>query len=40
VSIEVLIIPVTYLSVWKLKKAEGLDVFDREIRYNPFKFNK
>jgi uncharacterized integral membrane protein (TIGR00697 family) len=37
-SIEVLVTPFTYLSVWFLKKAEGLDVYDRGIKYNPFKF--
>jgi uncharacterized integral membrane protein (TIGR00697 family) len=36
--IEVVITPFTYLLVWKLKKAEGLDVYDRGIKYNPFKF--
>jgi uncharacterized integral membrane protein (TIGR00697 family) len=37
-SIEVLVIPFTYLSVRLLKKAEGLDVYDTGIKYNPFKF--
>ena len=35
---EVLMTPLTYLSVWFLKKREGLDVYDRGIKYNPFKF--
>ena len=35
---EVIMTPFTYLSVWFLKKAEGMDVYDREIMYNPFKF--
>ena len=37
--IEILVMPVTYLSVWFLKKAEGMDVYDRGIKYNPFKFS-
>ena len=38
VSFEVIFTPLTYLSVWLLKKAECLDVYDRGIKYNPFKF--
>ncbi|MCL2008512.1 MAG: queuosine precursor transporter [Treponema sp.] len=38
VLIEVIATPLTYLSVSFLKKAEGLDVYDRDIKYNPFKF--
>ena len=43
-SFEVLVTPLTYFSVWFLKKAEGseqvpLDVYDRGIKYNPFRFN-
>ncbi|MDR0382446.1 MAG: queuosine precursor transporter [Spirochaetaceae bacterium] len=34
--IEALMTPVTYLAVWKLKKAEQTDVYDRGIVYNPF----
>jgi uncharacterized integral membrane protein (TIGR00697 family) len=34
--IEVLMTPVTYLAVCKLKKAEQMDVYDRGIVYNPF----
>jgi queuosine precursor transporter len=33
---EIIITPVTYLIVNKLKKAEGIDVYDRGISYNPF----
>jgi uncharacterized integral membrane protein (TIGR00697 family) len=33
---EVLLTPVTYFVVRKLKKAEGIDVYDRGINYNPF----
>jgi len=39
ISIEVLMTPVSYLSAWLLKKAEGVDVYDRGIKYNPFKFS-
>jgi uncharacterized integral membrane protein (TIGR00697 family) len=35
-GIEVLMTPVTYGAVYALKKAEGIDVYDRGIRYNPF----
>jgi len=35
---EILATPFCYLSVWKLKKAEGVDVYDRDIKYNPFGF--
>ena len=38
-AVEILVMPFTYLSVWILKKAEGLDVFDSGIKYNPFKFD-
>ncbi|MDR1256790.1 MAG: queuosine precursor transporter [Spirochaetaceae bacterium] len=34
--IEALMTPATYLAVWKLKKAEQTDVYDRGIVYNPF----
>ena len=39
ISIEILMTPVSYLSAWLLKKAEGVDVYDRGIKYNPFKFS-
>lgn len=35
---EVLITPITYLVVRKLKSIEGIDVYDRGVDYNPFKF--
>ena len=35
---EVILTPVTYLIVRKLKQAEGIDVYDRGINYNPLKF--
>jgi uncharacterized integral membrane protein (TIGR00697 family) len=34
--IEVLMTPVTYLAVWKLKKSERADVYDTGVVYNPF----
>jgi len=37
-AVEVLVTPFTYLFVWLLKRAEGLDVYDRGVKYNPFKF--
>lgn len=33
---EVLLTPVTYLVVNSLKRAEGIDVFDRDTNFNPF----
>jgi uncharacterized integral membrane protein (TIGR00697 family) len=36
-SIEVIMTPLTYLAVHKLKKAESLDVYDVGINFNPFK---
>ena len=38
-TIEILITPITYFFVWLLKKAEKLDVYDKGINYNPFKFS-
>lgn len=35
-AFEVVATPLTYLIVGKLKKAEGIDVYDRGINYNPF----
>ena len=37
-SIEILFTPVTYAGVRFLKKKEQIDVFDRGISYNPFRF--
>ncbi|MDP3954068.1 MAG: queuosine precursor transporter [bacterium] len=37
VAYEVAITPLTYVIVNKLKKAEGVDVYDKNISYNPFK---
>jgi uncharacterized integral membrane protein (TIGR00697 family) len=36
--VEVIMTPVTYLTVRKLKQKEGVDAFDREEKYNPFRF--
>lgn len=37
---EVLATPLTYLIVSKLKKAEGVDVYDIGVNYNPFSLKK
>ena len=37
-SLEVLVTPLSYLSVWMLKKSEAIDVYDHGVRYNPFGF--
>lgn len=34
---EVVVLPVTYIVVGKLKRAEGIDVYDKGINYTPFK---
>ncbi|KKU72128.1 MAG: hypothetical protein UX98_C0019G0012 [Parcubacteria group bacterium GW2011_GWA2_47_26] len=36
VGYEVIATPITYLIVGWLKKAEGIDVYDKGINYNPF----
>lgn len=36
VLFEVACTPLTYLVVNKLKRAEGIDTYDRGVRYNPF----
>jgi uncharacterized integral membrane protein (TIGR00697 family) len=36
---EALVTPLTYVVVNGLKKAEGLDTFDRQTDFNPFKFD-
>ena len=36
VSIEVIIFPLTFFVVQKLKKAEGLDTYDVNVKFNPF----
>jgi uncharacterized integral membrane protein (TIGR00697 family) len=35
-GIEVLMTPLTYGAVYALKRAEGIDVYDRGLSYNPF----
>lgn len=40
VAYEVILTPVTYLIVNKLKQAEGIDVYDRGINYSPFLFKE
>ncbi len=37
-GIEILFTPVTYRIVSFLKRSEGVDVYDRGISYNPFRF--
>jgi uncharacterized integral membrane protein (TIGR00697 family) len=37
VLIEVLLTPVTYFIVRKLKQLEGVDIYDYDVNYNPFK---
>ncbi|MDL2228794.1 queuosine precursor transporter [Treponema sp. OttesenSCG-928-L16] len=34
--VEVIMTPITYLAVWKLKSAEGVDVYDEKVKFNPF----
>lgn len=36
---EIVILPVTAVVVKKLKAAEGIDTYDSDISYNPFKIN-
>ena len=35
-SVEIILFPLTFLAVRKLKKAEGIDTFDAGIKFNPF----
>ena len=37
VGVEVLMTPVTYAVVGWLKRAEGIDIFDRDTDFNPFR---
>ena len=39
VGIEVILLPLTALVVGRVKKLEGADVYDRETRFSPFRFN-
>jgi queuosine precursor transporter len=36
VAVEVVATPVTYMVVGALKRAEGVDAFDRRTNFNPF----
>ena len=36
ISVEVLFFPITFLTVRKLKKAEGIDAYDVGVNFNPF----
>ena len=40
VAVEVVATPVTYLVVAKLKRAEGVDAFDRNTNFNPFALHR
>lgn len=40
VLVEVILTPVTYMIVNKLKVAEGIDVYDKGVNYNPFVLNR
>jgi uncharacterized integral membrane protein (TIGR00697 family) len=35
-GVEVLMTPLTYGAVYALKKAEGIDVYDQDLKYSPF----
>ncbi|MCC2607971.1 queuosine precursor transporter [Planctobacterium marinum] len=37
---EVMLTPVTYIIVGKLKQAEGVDVYDKETRFTPFSIRR
>jgi len=37
---EIILTPLTYLVVRKLKQAEGMDIYDRGIDYNPFRLRE
>ncbi len=37
VGVEVLFTPLTYLIVGNLKRSEGVDVYDRDTDFNPFR---
>jgi len=36
VSIEIIVIPLTFLAIQKFKKAEGIDTYDVGVNFNPF----
>jgi uncharacterized integral membrane protein (TIGR00697 family) len=37
VGVEVIFTPITYLIVGRLKRSEGVDVYDRDTNFNPFR---
>ncbi|MDD2284769.1 MAG: queuosine precursor transporter [Paludibacter sp.] len=37
---EVLVLPLTIYLVKRIKKVEGVDVYDQDVNYNPFKINE
>jgi len=37
---EIILTPLTYLVVRRLKQAEGMDIYDRGISYNPFRLRE
>jgi len=39
ISMEIIIFPLTFLTARKLKKAEGVDTFDVDVKLNPFSRN-
>lgn len=38
VLVEVVCTPITYAAIKKMKEIEGIDVFDKNTNFNPFKF--
>ncbi len=40
VGVEVIATPITYLVVARLKRAEGVDAFDRKTNFNPFTWQR
>lgn len=40
VGVEVILLPVTILAVRRIKRAEDSDVYDRETRFSPFRWNE
>jgi uncharacterized integral membrane protein (TIGR00697 family) len=39
VAVEILLTPLTYYFIGKLKRAEGIDTYDEHANYNPFKLS-
>lgn len=40
VGVEVILLPLTAFAVSRMKKAEGSDVYDRETKFSPFRWNE